>query len=94
LVEALLIVLSLSKKGLTAGEICHLTKMKPSEFKRVMGAFGGLLECYQDMWYIPDLRLKEAISDLTGIEKQDITQLHMQMAVGLKEFPSSLRKLE
>lgn len=47
-------VLVLSKKGLTAGEVCCLANLRPAEFKKFVCVFEGLVESYDGIWFIPD----------------------------------------
>lgn len=48
-------LLALSKKGLTAGEVCCLAGLRPSEFKKFVCVFEGLVESYEGIWFVPDL---------------------------------------
>jgi len=45
-IEEIFKVLSLCKKGLTAGEVCSLVNLRPSEFKKFVCVFDGLVGSY------------------------------------------------
>lgn len=93
-IEEIFKILTFSKKGLTAGEVCFLAGLRPAEFKKFVCVFDGLVESHDSVWYVSTQSVRDCLLKLLKMDAHKQSLYHLHMAKALRQLPQSLRKLE